>query len=136
MYERLLCKTLTPTFDDLVAYSGKRGSLWIALDKDLKENFSAKTQIRFPYGNDYGWSCKYAVKGKHLCDVFAENGAFSLHFRISDAQLESVYKDLSEYGKEICDNKYPCKGGGWLTYRVLSKAHAADAKKILVAKLK
>ena len=135
MYERLLDKSLSPTFEDLVEYSGKPGSLWLELDKYLKEIYSAKTQIRFPYGNDYGWSCKYSVKSKHLCDIFAENGAFALHYRISDAQLESVYEDLSEYAKEICDNKYPCKGGGWLTYRVLSEAHIADAKRLLTAKL-
>ena len=135
MYERLLDKTSPPTFDDLIAYSAENGVLWLELDKHMRDIFSAQRQIRFPYGNKYGWSCKYSLKSKHICDVFAENGAFTLHFRISDQQLDSIYGILSEYAKAVCDNKYPCNGGGWLTYRVLSQAHADDAKKLLSAKL-
>ena len=136
MHERLLDKALSPTLDDLIAYSAESGVFWVELDEYLTDIFSAKRQIRFPYGNNYGWSCKYSVKSKHLCDAFAEKGAFSLHFRITDQQIDSVYKTLSEYAKEICDNKYPCSGGGWLTYRVMAQVHLNDAKKLLSAKLK
>ena len=135
MHERLLDKTISPSFDDLISYSGERGALWLELDKHLKDNFSAKQNIRFPYGNSYGWSSQYTVKGKHICDTFAEKGAFALHFRISNEQLDSVYNDLSDYAKKICDNKYPCKDGGWLTYRILTKSQMKDAVKILSAKI-
>ena len=135
MYERLLDKTLSPSFEDLIAYSNECGDLWFKLDNYMLNTFSAQKQIRFPYGNTYGWSCKYSVKSKHVCDIFAESGAFALHFRISDQQLASVYNDPSDYAKEICDNKYPCKGGGWITYRVLSQTHVNDAKMLLSAKV-
>ena len=135
MYERILDKTISPTFDDLIAYSAPSGVLWLELDKHMRDVFTAQCQIRFPYGNKYGWSCKYCLKSKHICDIFAENGAFAVHFRISNQQLDSVYDTLSEYAKDICNNKYPCNGGGWLTYRVLSKAHLSDVKKLLSAKL-
>ena len=134
MYERLLEKNLSPGLDDLIAYSGESGVLWHALDAYLQSNFPIKRQIRFPYGNSYGWSCKYSIKSKHLCDAFAESGAFSLHFRITDACLDAVYESLSDYAKEICDHKYPCSGGGWLTYRVLSQAQLDDAVILLAAK--
>lgn len=67
--------------------------------------------------------------------MFAENGAFALHFRVSIDCLNTVYDSLSYYSKEICDAKYPCGEGGWLTYRVLSQEHLNDAKKILRAKI-
>ena len=135
MYERLLDKTISPTFEDLTEYCAERGELWLEQDKYMTEVLLAKRQIRFPYGNTYGWSCKYSLANKHICDMFAENGAFALHFRISDRQLDTVYRELSEYAKEICDNKYPCKGGGWLTFRVLQQAHLTDVNKILTAKM-
>ena len=135
MYERLLDKTIFPTFEGLITYSAESGVLWLELDKYMRDFFAAERQIRFPYGNKYGWSCKYSLKSKHICDIFAENGAFVLHFRISDQQLDSVYDTLSDYAKSVCDNKYPCGGGGWLTYRVLSQAQVNDAKKLLSAKL-
>ena len=136
MYERLLDKTLSPTLEDLISYSGKAGTLWLELDKYFTDTFSAQQMIRFPYGNTYGWSCKYSIKKKHLCDIFTEKEAFTIHFRISQKQLDSVYKDLSTYAKDVCDNKYPCSDGGWLTYRVLLKSHLIDAKKLLSSKLK
>ena len=135
MYERLLDKTTPPTFDDLIAYSAENGVLWLELDHYMSDVIKAQREIRFPYGNRYGWSSKYSLKKKHLCDVFAERGAFALHFRISNPQIDSVYSDLSDYAKEICDNKYPCSGGGWLTYRVTSPAHLSNVIKLLSAKL-
>ena len=135
MHERLLDKTLSPTFDDLIAYSAGSGALWLELDKHIRESFSAQRQIRFPYGNTYGWSSKYSAKGKHICDIFAENGAFALHFRLGNSQLASVYAGLSEHAQKACNDMYPCNGGGWVTYRVLSPADITDAKKLVYAKM-
>ena len=135
MYERLLDKSIIPTFEALIDYSGEAGELWLKLDKHMIEVLYANRLIRFPYGKKYGWSCKYAKKSKHICDVFAENGAFSILVRIGDEQLSSIYGGLSEYAKAICDDKYPCEGGGWLTYRVLSQTDLDDAIKLLHAKL-
>jgi hypothetical protein len=135
MYERLLDKTISPTFDELITYSGESGALWIELDEYIIETFSVQRQIRFPYGNKYGWSCKYFIKRKHICDIFAENGAFALFFRVNNSQLDVVYDELSEYARNICDNKYPCSEGGWLTYRVREQSHMDDAKKLLFTKL-
>ena len=135
MYERLLDKSISPTFEDLIAYSAECGALWLELDEYIRETFSAQRQIRFPYGNKYGWSCKYSLKNKHICDVFAEDRAFAVFFQISNLQLESVYGGLSAYAQNICDNKYPCNEGGWLTHRVLEQAHMSDVKKLLSAKL-
>lgn len=84
MYERLLEKALSPTFTDLLKYSGACSDLWLVLDDYLQKEFSAERQIRFPYGNNYGWSTKYSLKNRHICDVFAENGAFAVHFRVSN----------------------------------------------------
>jgi len=35
----------------------------------------------------------------------------------------------------ICDNKYPCNDGGWLSYRVLTDDNLDDVLKILASKL-
>lgn len=103
MYERWLDKSVSPGFEDLLAYSGESHVFWRELDAYLKETFSAQQQIRFPYGNKYGWSSKYSIKKKHLCDAFAEKGAFSLHFRLNNREIDLLYADLTDYAKEICD---------------------------------
>jgi len=136
MYERLLDKLLCPAFDDLLLYSGESSAFWLELDAYLADGFCAQREIRFPYGNKYGWSCKYSVKRKHVCDIFAENGAFSLHFRVDNERLGFIYDELSLYAKAVCDDKYDCGEGGWLTYRVCSAEHVADAKTLLALKFR
>ena len=135
MYERLLNKQEIPTFDDLIRYGGENGGLWIAFDKYMEYEFKASSIIRFPYGNKYGWSKKYSIKSKHICDVFAENGAFMALFKMLDSVMETIYDDLSEYAKSLWDNKYTCSNGGWLNFRVINAEQLEDLKKIIYAKI-
>jgi len=135
MYERMLNKQEEPTFEDLIRYSGESGNLWLELDKYLEDEFKAKRLIRFPYGNEYGWGAKYSAKSRHVCDVFAESGAFTALFQISDRAMETVYNDLDDYAKQIWENKHPCKSGGWIEYRVLQSGQLEDLKKIIRAKI-
>jgi len=135
VYERMLNKQEQPTFEDLIAYSGERGALWLALDKHMKEKCNASWEIRFPYGKDYGWGVKYSVKSKHICDVFAEKGAFTALFQVSDKAVNTIYDELGGYAKEIWAEKYPCASGGWIEFRVLNEEQLQDLEKILYAKV-
>ena len=51
------------------------------------------------------------------------------------SRLTELFSDLSDYSKAICDNKYPCNDGGWLSYRVLTDDNLDDVLKILASKL-
>ena len=135
MYERMLNKQETPTFDDLIRYSGERGALWTTLDEHLKSDCGLVTQIRFPYGKEYGWAVKYSKKSKHICDIFAENGAFTALFQVSNAAVEPIYDELGDYAKNIWNDKTPCSTGGWIEFRVLNDEHLQDLKKIIHAKI-
>jgi hypothetical protein len=135
MYERMLNKQEVPTFDDLIRYSGECGSLWLELDKRLEADFQLSKLIRFPYGNSYGWGVKYSKKSKHICDVFAESGAFTAMLRISDKAMDMLYNDLGGYAKDLWDNKYPCNEGGWIHFRVLDTEGLKDLERIIGAKM-
>jgi hypothetical protein len=135
MYKRMLDKQITPTFNELINYSGERAALWIKLDNFLDEKFSASKLIRFPYGKDYGWGVKYSKKSKHICDVFAEEAAFSVFLQAASGAVEKVYGELSDYAKSLWGEAYPCKNGKWIDFRVLSPEHLEDAKKIICARM-
>ena len=134
MYERMLNKQETPTFDDLIRYSGDVGALWLELDKHMEETYNAAKLIRFPYGKNYGWGVKYSIKSKHICDVFAENGAFTALLQVSTKAIETVFDDLADYAKQVWEDKYPCGGGGWIQFRVLNREQLQDLMKIIHAK--
>lgn len=135
MYERMLNKQEQPTFENLIAYCGDSGGQWLALENYLQTEFDASKLIRFPYGKDYGWGVKYSRKNKHICDIFAENGAFTVFFQISSAAIDSMYSDMDEYAKGIWKDKYPCSSGGWVHFRVLNNEQLESVKKIIQAKM-
>jgi len=131
----MLNKQEQPTFEDLINHCGEMGALWLELDERLVCEFALGKLIRFPYGKEYGWGVKYSRKSKHICDIFAESGAFATLFQVSDKAMDTIYDELSDYAKAIWADKSPCKGGGWIEFRVLNRKQLEDLEKIIRAKI-
>ena len=85
-------------------------------------------------GIKYGWAVAHRKKKKLICNVFAENGAFTVMIRLSNAQFHLVYDQVEKETQECIDNKYPCGDGGWIHYRVAGEAHFCDIQKLLEMK--
>ena len=134
MYERMLDKTTEPTFEEMLAHTGKSAKLWIELEEHLTKEFNAERTIRFPYGKDYGWGGGYKKKSKHICDVFAEKGAISLLLQVKTTSIEAI-PDLGKDGLAVWEDAYPCKNGRWINFRVTTAEQLEDAKKIISAKM-
>ena len=77
MYERMLDKTHQPTEVEFLEHCGAAKELFTELDRFMTGEMHTSVLLRFPYGNKYGWGYKYAVKSKHICDVFAETDVFN-----------------------------------------------------------
>jgi len=134
MNKRMLNKHEQPTFDEMISHCGELGSLWLDLDARLTNELALDKLIRYPYGKEYGWGVKYSRKSKHICDIFAESGAFTALFQISEKAINTIYDELGEYAKQVWTNKNPCKSGGWIEFRVLNREQLADLRKIICAK--
>lgn len=134
MYERMLDKKTVPTVEEMTAYCGRNGELFTALNSWLTSTYETEQKIVFPYGNSYGWGIAHRKKNKLLCNVFAEDNAFTVMMRLSDKQYQAVYEELSEYTRNYIDNKYPCGDGGWIHYRVTGKEHFDDIQMLLEVK--
>ncbi len=134
MYERMLNKSEIPTVESMTAYCGGTATLFTELNEWLSAEYGTAQTIVFPYGNSYGWGISHKRKGKLVCNVFPENGAFAVMLRMSDLQFASVYDRLGDYAQKYIDNKYPCNDGGWIHYRVTDKEQLADAQTMLDVK--
>ena len=141
MYERLLDKTNEPTFDEVRQYLGEDGfKHLLLLEEYLKSHYDLSKQMRFPFGNSYGWGYKYSHKSAHLCYAFFEKGAFTVTIQIGDKQVHLVEKclgELSQNAQELWENRYPCgDNGGWVHYRILNDEELRDIYKFIGAKKK
>lgn len=100
----------------------------------MEETYGTVREVKFPYGNQYGWGIAHRSKKNLVCNMFPENNAFTVMVRLSNPQFSSVYDHVQEYTQEYIDHKYPCNAGGWIHYRVTCREHPEDIEKLLSAK--
>lgn len=134
MYERMLNKQVTPTITEMTEYCGNNAELFTLLNEWLSETYGTSQTVKFPYGNQYGWGIAHRMKQKLICNVFAEDNAFTVMMRLSNKQFESIYDKVQKYTREYIDHKYPCSEGGWIHYRVTCREHFDDIQKLLSLK--
>jgi len=131
MYERMLDKKTIPKEDQINEYIGKKSLEYIQiLEKSLNKYFDINMELKFPFGNNYGWGYKVSHKSKHLLYIFFEKNSISIMLQIkkivTEKEMEKYFK-LSEEGKKYWEESYPCgKNGGWIHYRILNKRHLKD----------
>jgi hypothetical protein len=131
MHERILDKENVPTEQFIKEYMGKEAVKNSELLKNALESiFEINIELKYPFGNKYGWGYKVSIKSKHLFYMFFEKGSFTIMIQIKGIKTEreiEKYNKLSEEGKRYWNNRYPCgENGGWLHYRILSKKHLKD----------
>lgn len=131
MFERLLDKASKPSMSEMTLYCGKAGAEFSSLCRYLTEKYETTSEIRFPYGKNYGWSVTHRLGKKLVCDIFPEDGAFTVMLRLTDWQFKSAFPSLSGYAREYVDNRYPCGEGGWIHFRVSTPEHCKDIEKLL-----
>ncbi|MBD5402674.1 DUF3788 domain-containing protein [bacterium] len=134
MYERMLNKQVTPTMEEMTKFCGENSERFSLLIEWLTSAINTEKKIVFPYGNKYGWGVAHKKKNKLICNVFAEDNAFTVMMRLSDKQYNTIYDNLQKYAQEHIDHKYPCSDGGWIHYRVTCNEHFDDIKTLLSVK--
>jgi hypothetical protein len=127
----MLNKNIVPTVKEIKEYIGKQAVENSELLKNsLKKIFELNIELKFPFGNNYGWGYKVSNKSKHMFYLFFEKDSFTVMLQINKISTEKEmekYNKLSDEGKEYWNNRYPCgENGGWIHYRVLNKKHLQD----------
>jgi len=104
----------------MVQYCEGHGLNFDRFNSWIKQTYSALSEVKFPYGNSYGWCVSFHKRKKLIYNLFPEKGAFCVMVKRTDTQFKKVYENVSEYAKELIDHKYPCNNGGWIHFRVNS----------------
>jgi hypothetical protein len=62
MYERMLNKEYLPNVCEIQKYIGEKANKYInSFIGNLRNVYEVKTELKFPFGNKYGWG--YKVRG-------------------------------------------------------------------------
>jgi hypothetical protein len=141
MYERLLDKCTPPDNDFIKEYLGAESyNYLLQLEDFLKDHYDLKKELRFPFGNNYGWEYKYSHKSNHLCYAFLESGAFTVTLQLGNpcvSSVQTILPSLSEKAGQLWQGRYPCgEQGGWIHYRVTEKNDLGDIFELIKVKKK
>ena len=141
MYERMLNKEKAPTEDEIYEYLGSESAQLLRIfDEALNARYDIVKELKFPFGNDYGWGYRYAHKARQLCYLFFEQSAFTILIQINPDLDPMKFVNLLAHSiprtKEVWANRYPCSVGGWVNYRILSKEELDDVLVLIEFKKK
>jgi hypothetical protein len=141
MYERMLDKENPPSENAVMAWLGVESNCRLmSLEEFLNGNYELTKELKFPFGNRYGWGYKYGHRSSHLCYIFFEAGAFTVTLQLGDALVKKVEQALpamTDKTKKLWETRYPCGDhGGWIHDRVLSQADLRDVFTLIKIKKK
>lgn len=140
-YARMLDKRKKPTEEIIARTLGPDAAARLgALEAALGQRYSLERELRFPFGNNYGWGYKFSHRRKHLCYAFFEEGAFTVTLQVGDEGVPCVEAKLPTLQSEtqaLWAGRYPCgEHGGWVHLRVLSDEALADVLTLIECKVK
>jgi hypothetical protein len=125
MFERILSKE-APSPEQINDTLGGAKEYLDGLEDFLKANYDVNSELKHPFGEAYGWGCKYSHKQTHLCYAFFETGAVTVTLQLGDKAvpgIEAALPRMLPKTNELWANRYPCGNkGGWVHYRITSPA--------------
>ncbi|HHU24055.1 MAG TPA: DUF3788 family protein [Acholeplasmataceae bacterium] len=78
----------------------------------------------------------YRVGKNALWYIHPERNALFIAFQIAEAKIPQIKSQLSEYALHVWDNRYLCRKGGWMWYRLTDTWQINDIRLLLNAKIK
>jgi len=137
----MLDKSQPPTGEDIENYMGAESSQLLArFEEQLGSHCRLSKEMKFPFGNEYGWGYKYSRGATHICYAFFEAGAFTVMLQLGGkhvAKVEALLSELLPQTQELWWERYPCgkEGGGWMHYRVLGECELQDVLALVKIKV-
>lgn len=98
MYERMLDKSIQPTFDEMDAWIGQPlAKEWSTLRQFLEETYHIEP-IFNEGGRKYGWNLQYRISKRPLCEMYPERSSFTALVILGKAELERAMENITTYG--------------------------------------
>lgn len=140
MGDRMLQKNNIPTEKEIFEHIGNSAKVLLKqFEEAFKKQYDMQKELKFPFGNNYGWGYKYSHKTKHLCYVFFESGEIDIMMQISSKDKDKLNEVINEglaLTKEVWKNRYPCSDGGWINYRPKAQEDITEIMRLLAFKKK
>ncbi|MCL2365005.1 MAG: DUF3788 family protein [Defluviitaleaceae bacterium] len=143
--KRLSDKAHEPTEAFLQSYMGN--DAWqrlMHLEDLLRERYVLNREVKFPFGNNYGWGFRYTHNKTLRFHVFFEEDGFCCTISIGGKgamEIDPILHELKPKLQTMWKNRYPCGYhgdyyGGWIHYSVAHDDELPDMIRLISVKVK
>jgi hypothetical protein len=125
-------KQCPPTEPEISAAVGSALGRWNELSSWMTESLSARQELKYMYGQKYGWARRFHVRGALLAALYPTRNGFTAQVILNQTALEQVSRlKLGTNAKQAIDRAHVYDEGKWLFIQVESKRDVEDVEHLL-----
>ncbi len=125
-------KNNQPTAAEFGSILGNKLPLWQELAEFIRDNYPTDEDIKFMYGQKYGWALRFRKKGKFLVALYPLINGFTVQIILNTEAIKNAQK--MKLGKNVqltIEHAKPYPEGRWLFIPVKLKKDIRDIQQLL-----
>ncbi len=128
-------KQHAPTAAEILDVLGPLAEAWSAFGRHVHAAYRVQEDLKFMYGQKYGWALRFRRGGRLLTAAYPASGAFVVQVILGGAALEQAQRsELGSHARQAIEAAHPYPEGRWLFVRVESQTDSADARRLVALK--
>lgn len=143
MHERMMDRSTRPSEEDMVNRIGQpMAEEWVSLRRFLAGTYHIDPAFDAG-GKRYGWNLKYRVGGRPLCEMYPEQGSFTVLVILGKNELRQAIDRIDTFGplvRQAVEESHGFPDGCWMYIRVSDplRGHqdVGDIEELLLIKRK
>jgi hypothetical protein len=135
-YERIIDKDHQPTDREILETIGDTAA-WHEFRQYLESSYESAPEL-VDYGK-HGWTIRYRKRGKTLCSLFPEKGAFTVLVVLGKKETDKAFSMMDQFNlsvRKLLDDAEQRHDGRWLWIRVCKQSDIDSIKELLKLKRK
>jgi hypothetical protein len=121
-----------PTIAEFYRMLDGKLTIWEELIKFIREKYPAQEDIKFMYGQKYGWALRFRIKERLLVALYPLKNDFTVQIILNTGAIQQAQKmKLGKNVRQTIEHAKPYPEGRWLFIPVKSKKDIRDIQQLL-----
>ncbi len=128
-------KTHVPAQTEITTAVGPMWKLWLALLQHIRISGPVEEELKFMYGQKYGWALRCRRKGTLLTALYPTQNGFTVQIILNPAAMEEVQQlKFGNNVQQAVARAHPYPEGRWLFVPIECEKDLADVQRLFALK--